>query len=196
MASRFSTRMYGVGRVYVAVETKCTVPKRITRAWITEVGAPHRTGLGWRVRLGHYAIQFGICEAHPEVAHDDQAFMEHMQMRWVPYTPPEGTDAPLDQGSDEGVGQHEVRPGEPVVVQHDGVVERRGLSVVQPLRVEAGPTGGQEDGPQEGGAKGRGPAHAAAAGRESARVIQIRKAGCPWGEPHACPLANHGMVTH
>jgi hypothetical protein len=153
MASRFSTRMYGVGRVYVAVETKCTVPKRVTRAWITEVGAPHRTGLGWRVRLGHY-------------------------------------------GSDEGVGQHEVRPGEPVVVQHDGVVERRGLSVVQPLRVEAGPTGGQEDGPQEGGAKGRGPAQAAAAGRENARVIQIRKAGCPWGEPHACPLANHGMVTH
>lgn len=101
MPSKFSVRIYGVWRVYVAIETKCTVRKHISRAWITEVAEPYRTGHGWRVRLGHLALQCGICEKHPEIREGDEAFLNHLNMRWVPYRPGGDHDAP---SQDDGAG--------------------------------------------------------------------------------------------
>lgn len=155
MRKRWTVRMISFGPAYVAIETNCTEQAHISRAWIREVAEPFRTGQGWRVRLGHFALQGGRCTKNPEVGQDTEALREHLFMRWLPYTPPEGTRAASDQGSDQGAGQHEVRADEPVVVQHDGVVGGSGLPDVQPDGVEASPTGGQEDGPQEGGPTGQ-----------------------------------------
>lgn len=151
MRKRWTVRMISFGPAYVAIETNCTEQAHVSRAWIREVAEPFRTGHGWRVRLGHFALQGGRCTKNPEVGQDTEALREHLFMRWLPYTPPEGTRAASDQGRVQGAGQHEVRADEPVVVQHDGVVGGSGLPDVQPERVEASAPGGQEDGPQEGG---------------------------------------------
>jgi len=148
VASRFSAQIYGVGPVYIAIETRCRVPQHLSRAWIKEVNEPYRTGHGWRVRLGHFALQFGRCTKHPEADVSDEAHMAYMGMRMFPYLPGDSNDAP-DQGRDEGAGEHEVRPPEPVDVQRDGVVAGGDLPGVQPDGVGPSATGGLEAGPED-----------------------------------------------
>jgi len=62
--------MISLGPVYLAIETNCTERAHVSRAWIREVDEPYRTGHGWRLRLAHFAVQCGICQAHPEGASD------------------------------------------------------------------------------------------------------------------------------
>jgi hypothetical protein len=150
MPSKFSVHIYGVGPLYVAVETKCAEQAHVSRAWIREVAEPYRTGHGWRVRLGHFAVQFGTCTKHPEVDEDEPSFVEHLGMRWLPYSPGGNDDDTPDQVSDQGSGGDEVRAGEPVDVRRDGVVEGSDVLGLLPLRVEADAPGGAGHGPQAG----------------------------------------------
>jgi hypothetical protein len=144
--------MYGIGPVYIAIETQCKVAARFSPAWIKEVNEPYRAGHGWRVRLGHFALQFGRCTKHPEADESDDAHMAYLGMRYIPYLGEAVHDDAPGEGSDEGSGPYEVWLEGPESVLGDGVVAGRDLPGVQSFRVGPSATGGQEDGPQEGSA--------------------------------------------
>lgn len=113
--------MISLGPVFMAIETKCFERAHISRTWIKEVDEPFRTGHGWRVRLGHFALQFGTCTKNPGVGNDIELFRQHMFMRWMPYLEANQDDAP-GQGSDEGLGDDQVWVEEPEPVLDHGVV--------------------------------------------------------------------------
>jgi hypothetical protein len=147
--SKFSAKIRGVGPLYVAIETNCKVPAHLSRAWIKEVNEPYRTGHGYRVRLGHFAFQFGTCTRHPEADVSDDAHMAYLGVRYIPYLPSGGTtdDAP-DEVNDEGAGDDEVWAGEPEPVLDHGVVAGGDLPGVQPIRMGTSgerPEDGSED---------------------------------------------------
>jgi hypothetical protein len=58
-------RIKGVGPVYVGYEAICVEPKVVSRAWFRELTEPWRMGRGWRLRIGHHAVQVGICKKNP-----------------------------------------------------------------------------------------------------------------------------------
>lgn len=70
--------MRGLGPVYVATERRCPVRARLSRAWITEMAPPYRKGKGWRLRVGHLAVQVGVCRKNDV---DEEHLIEHLGWR-------------------------------------------------------------------------------------------------------------------
>jgi hypothetical protein len=58
-------RVKGVGPIYVGYEAWSDEPKVISRAWFRELTEPWRMGGGWRLRVGHRAVQVGTCVKRP-----------------------------------------------------------------------------------------------------------------------------------
>lgn len=176
--------MLSLGATYVAIETNCTERDHLSRAWIREVDAPFRIGEGWRVRLGHFAVQVGRCSKNPDVGEDVELYRQHMFMKWLPY--PWTREIPIDDAPGEGHEERDrvdgVRHDERLDLRDDGVVEGRHLQEVQPERVGPGPddAGSTDDGPS-------GPTWAEGAAEEpteaafDARVIRVARAA----EEHA-----------
>jgi len=59
-------RMKSALGVYVGVERYTDEPRVVSRAFFRELAEPWRVGHGWRLRLGHKAIQFGRCRINTE----------------------------------------------------------------------------------------------------------------------------------
>ena len=78
MSSDLSTRIRGVGPVYIAVERKPSERRVFSRAWIIEMAPPFRKGKGVRLRLRSRAFQIGVCRRHPEA---EENLLSHIGWR-------------------------------------------------------------------------------------------------------------------
>ena len=68
-------RIKGIGPVYVGYEPFTDEPKVVSRTWFRELTEPWRMGSGWRLRLGHRAVQIGRCFRRP-LAEDPSALSQ------------------------------------------------------------------------------------------------------------------------
>ena len=59
-------KMKSLGGVYVGYERYCDEPRIVSRAWFRELADPWRIGNGWRLRVGHRAVQVGHCRPNTE----------------------------------------------------------------------------------------------------------------------------------
>jgi len=59
-------RMKSLGPVYVGYERWTDEPRVVSRAFFRELATPWRVGHGWRLRLGHRALQVGRCRPSTE----------------------------------------------------------------------------------------------------------------------------------
>ena len=102
MTSSLSVRIRGVGPFYFATETRCTVRKHLSKAWITEMAPPYRKGNGVRLRISHYAVQFGTCRK-TAINEDADELIEHVGWRKMPekvddisrWVPPDRLNGPM-----------------------------------------------------------------------------------------------------